>query len=74
MREIRDRTGTMASKSPNTWFPRHLVEPTNSNSMSDRAPRPNDVSLDNSKAKQVLATPMLSLSEGLGLILESAEK
>ena len=55
-------------------FPRDLVKPTNSNAMSDRAPRPNDASLDNSKAKQVLTTPMLSLSEGLGLILETAEK
>lgn len=55
-------------------FPQVLVEPTNSNAMSDRAPRPNDASLDNSKAKQVLTTPMLSLAEGIGLILETAEK
>ena len=55
-------------------FPRDLVLPTNSNALPDRAPRPNDASLDNSKAKQVLTTPMLSLSEGLDLILETAEK
>jgi len=55
-------------------FPRELVKCTNSNAMPDRAPRPDDVSLDNSKAKHVLTTPMLDLSEGLGLILETAEK
>jgi dTDP-4-dehydrorhamnose reductase len=55
-------------------YPPALVKPTDSNLMSDRAPRPNDASLDNSKAKQVLATPMLSFSEGLGLSLETSEK
>jgi dTDP-4-dehydrorhamnose reductase len=55
-------------------FPRVLVKPTDSNAMSDRAPRPNDVSLDNSKAKRVLATPLLSLPEGLDLVLETAER
>jgi dTDP-4-dehydrorhamnose reductase len=55
-------------------FPRALVKPTNSNLMPDRAPRPNDASLDNSKAKQVLTTRMLSFSEGLDLILEISEK
>jgi dTDP-4-dehydrorhamnose reductase len=55
-------------------IPRTLVKPTNSNLMSDRAPRPNDASLDNSQAKQVLTTPMLSLSQGLDLVLETLEK
>ncbi len=55
-------------------FPQDLVKPTNSNAMPNRAPRPNDASLDNSKAKLVLTTPMLSLSEGLDLILKTVEK
>jgi dTDP-4-dehydrorhamnose reductase len=55
-------------------FPQDLVKPTDSNAMSNRAPRPNDASLDNSKAKQVLTTPLLGLSEGLDLILETVEK
>src|SRR5262249_48354540 len=55
-------------------FPQDLVKPTNSNAMPNRAPRPNDASLNNSKAKHALRTPMLSLSEGLDLILETVEK
>jgi dTDP-4-dehydrorhamnose reductase len=55
-------------------FPRALVKPTNSNAMSGRAPRPDDVSLDNSRARQVLTTPMLGLAEGLDLVLKTAEK
>ena len=55
-------------------FPQVLVKPTNSSAMSDRAPRPNDASLDNSRAKQVLTTPMLGMAEGLDLILETADK
>jgi len=46
-----------------------LIIPTNSNSIPDRAPRPNDASMDNSKAKQILKTPMRSLQEGLALIM-----
>lgn len=47
----------------------NLVVPTNSNSMHGRAPRPNDASLDNSKAKDILTTPMVGLMEGLELTL-----
>ncbi len=54
-------------------FPPDLVQPTNSNAMPGRAPRSDDASLDNSKAKQLLRTPMLSLAEALGLISEVAE-
>ena len=38
---------------------------TDSNAIAGRAPRPDDVSLDNSRANGVLQTPMLSLEEGL---------
>jgi hypothetical protein len=37
--------------------------------MTDRAPRPKDVSLDNTKAGRILKTPMLSLIDGLRLTL-----
>lgn len=47
-----------------------LVIPTDSNAMPDRAPRPNDASLDNSKARRVLKTPMQTLMSGLDLVLE----
>ena len=50
-------------------FSPELILPTNSNSIPDRAPRPNDASMDNSKAKQILKTPMHSLQEGLALIM-----
>lgn len=50
-------------------FPKHKILPINSNSMPGRAPRPNNASLDNSKAKQYLKTPMLSIDDGLTLSL-----
>jgi dTDP-4-dehydrorhamnose reductase len=46
-----------------------LILPVDSNAMEGRAPRSNDVSMDNSLAKQKLKTPMLTLSEGLALTL-----
>ena len=46
-----------------------LINATNSNDMSGRAPRPDDASLDNSKARQLLKTPMCSLMAGLDLTL-----
>ncbi len=51
-----------------------LVVATDSNAMADRAPRPNDVSLDNSKASRLLGTPMQTLNDGLELVLTSKEK
>ncbi|HAM72895.1 MAG TPA: hypothetical protein DCM86_14740 [Verrucomicrobiales bacterium] len=36
-----------------------------------RAPRPRDVSMDNSKARALLRTPMRSFDEGLSLVLET---
>jgi dTDP-4-dehydrorhamnose reductase len=47
-----------------------LIVSTNSNAIPDRAPRPNDASMNNDKAKQILRTPMLSLQEGLALIMK----
>lgn len=51
-------------------YSRDLVVATDSNAMPGRAPRPNDASLDNAKAKRVLKTPMQTLMSGLDLVLE----
>ncbi len=48
-----------------------MIIPTNSNAMPGRAPRPNDVSLNNAKAQDSINTPMQSLNDGLELILKS---
>jgi dTDP-4-dehydrorhamnose reductase len=48
---------------------RGLVAATDSNAMAGRAPRPNDASLDNARAKSVLRTPMQTLAAGLELVL-----
>jgi len=50
-------------------FSTQLIIPSNSNAIAGRAPRPDDASMINTKAKQVLNTPMLSLEEGLDLSL-----
>lgn len=50
-------------------FDMELIISTDSNSIPDRAPRPNDASMENSKARQILKTRMLSLQEGLELTL-----
>ena len=46
-----------------------LILSTNSNAMPGRAPRAEDASMDNSLAKRILKTPMLTLAEGLNLTL-----
>ena len=46
-----------------------LIIATNSNALPGRAPRPNDASLNNSKAKKTLKTPMQSIQQGLQLTL-----
>jgi dTDP-4-dehydrorhamnose reductase len=51
-------------------FSTELIISTNSNSIPDRAPRPNDASMDNTKAKQILKTPMRSLQEGLAFVMK----
>jgi dTDP-4-dehydrorhamnose reductase len=55
-------------------FSSDLIISTNSNDIPDRAPRPNDASLNNRKAKQILKTPMRSLQEGLALIMEGKKE
>jgi dTDP-4-dehydrorhamnose reductase len=55
-------------------YSRELVLATDSNAMPGRAPRPNDASLDNAKARRVLKTPMQTLMSGLDLVLEMREK
>ncbi|HLK29340.1 MAG TPA: SDR family oxidoreductase [Puia sp.] len=55
-------------------FSPQLIIPTNSNTIPDRAPRPNDASMINAKAKQILKTPMRSLQEGLALVLHKKIK
>jgi dTDP-4-dehydrorhamnose reductase len=51
-------------------YPSRLIIATDSRSMRGRARRPDDVSLDNSRARSLLDTPMLALKEGLELALE----
>jgi dTDP-4-dehydrorhamnose reductase len=55
-------------------YPTSLIVATDSNAMEGRAPRPNDASLDNSKACSVLNTPMKTMTEGLDRVLTSKEK
>lgn len=52
-----------------TGFPEDKIVAINSADLVGRAPRSNDVSLNNSKARSILKTPMLSLEEGLALSL-----
>lgn len=51
-----------------------LVVATDSSVIDGRAPRPNDVSMDNSKAGSVLDTPMQTLIDGLDLIITSKKQ
>ncbi len=55
-------------------FSRDLVVATDSNAMPGRAPRPNDASLDNAKAKRLLETPMQTLAGGLDLVLRTKKE
>jgi dTDP-4-dehydrorhamnose reductase len=55
-------------------YSRDLIQATDSNSLPDRAPRPSDASLDNSKARSLLMTPMKSLIEGLDHVLQFKEE
>lgn len=48
--------------------PTDLVQPINSNALKGRAPRPDDVSLDNALAREVLETPMRTLDKALDMI------
>ena len=57
-----------------TGFSPDRILPVDSNSLPGRAPRPNDASLDNTRAAQILKTPMRSLSEGLALTLGRPEQ
>jgi dTDP-4-dehydrorhamnose reductase len=50
-----------------------LIKATDSNAMEGRAPRPNDASLDNTKARNILKTPMKTLLEGLDKVFRAKE-
>jgi dTDP-4-dehydrorhamnose reductase len=50
-------------------YPSDLVEGTDSNALVGRAPRPNDASMVNHLAKNILSTPLCTLAEGLALTL-----
>ena len=52
-------------------YPVDLVIDKKPDVSSGRAPRPADVSLDNSRAKRILKTPMVGLDRGLELIIEN---
>jgi dTDP-4-dehydrorhamnose reductase len=52
-----------------TGFPEEKILAINSNELPGRAPRPDDVSLNNMRARSLLKTPMLSMEEGLALTL-----
>jgi len=54
-------------------YSRDLVRACDSNAMAGRAPRPNDASLDNTRARSLLETPMRTLMDGLNLVLEAKE-
>lgn len=47
-----------------------LIVATDSNAMPGRARRPDDVSLNNTKAQQILSTPMCTLMKGLEMIMQ----
>lgn len=55
-------------------FSPDLVKPIASSAAPERAPRPADVSLNNSKATRVLTTPMLCFADGLRLALKTVEE
>ena len=57
-----------------TGFPEEKILAINSADLPARAPRSNDVSLNNEKARRILKTPMLTLEEGLALILSKKYK
>ena len=52
-----------------TGFPEEKILAINSGDLPGRAPRSNDASLDNSRARSILKIPMHTLEEGLALTL-----
>ncbi len=54
-------------------LPQELVVAQDPSGIPGRAPRPRDVSLDNTRAKGVLKTPMVGLDDGLELVLAAVK-
>jgi dTDP-4-dehydrorhamnose reductase len=54
-------------------LPAELVIAQDPSGIPGRAPRPRDVSLDNSKARGLLKTPMVGLDDGLELVLAAVD-
>jgi dTDP-4-dehydrorhamnose reductase len=68
-----DRHEMMQRIAKRLGLPPELVVAQDPSGIPGRAPRPRDVSLDNTRAKGVLKTPMVGLDDGLELVLAAAK-
>lgn len=68
-----DRLTMMRRIATRLGLPAERVVAQDPSGIPGRAPRPRDVSLDNMKAKGLLATPLVGLDDGLELVLTAAK-